>query len=150
MRRQTWRNFLWLAGVALVVSLIVPVQAQNPPAQTYEPGYWQPIARVNPNNPVTVTLVNQTKSPLQYNFLDGRGEKDLPVEASTELKIVALPVNIAIYDPSPQAATGKAGGLRYETSVTKNAVKVLVLPVEDPAAGSQVLNIAKTGAIYVY
>ena len=147
MQRQIWGKLLWLTG-ALFLSLTVPALADDPPATTYQPGYWQPIARVNPNSPVTVTLVNQTGSPLKYNFLDGRAENNLPIGASTQLKNVSLPGNIAIYDPSQQAAAGTDRGLKYETSVNKNDVKVIILPVED--SGFQVINLSKTGAIYVY
>jgi hypothetical protein len=135
-------------GVALVISLTVPVLAQNPPARTYKPGYWQPIARVNSNSPVTVTLVNQTKFPLTYSLLDERGEKKLAVGAIAQMKITTLPINIAIYDASPQASAGDDTRLKYETSVTKNSIKVNVVPTTDE--GSNVLNISKTGAVYAY
>lgn len=62
------RQFLGFTGVALIIGLTIPVVAQTPPASTYKPGYWQLIARVNPKNPVTITLINQTKFPLNYNF----------------------------------------------------------------------------------
>lgn len=122
--------------------------AQTPPARTYQPGYWQPIARINPKNAVIVTLVNQTKFPLKYNFLDERGEKNLAVGASTQLKIASLPVNIAIYDGSSHASAGDDTRLSYQTSVTKNAVKLLIVPTTED--GLNVFNIAKTGAIYAY
>lgn len=149
MQWQAWKKILPIAGVTLIVSLTLPVLAQNnPPASTYQPGYWQPIARVNPNSPLVITLVNQTKSPLKYNFLDDKGEKDLPVGVTTSIKVASLPVNLAIYDPSPQAASGKGSNLRYETVVNKNDVQVVILPTKDN--GFSVLNIAKTGAIYAY
>lgn len=148
MQQQLWKKLLWLTGVSLVVSSTVPVLAQNPPARTYQPGYWQPIARVNSKIPVTVTLINRTDSPLKYSFLDGRQETDLPVGATKQINNFSLPANIAIYDSSPKTAAGKGGGLNYETSVTKNNVTVTVVPVE--TEGFQVLNINRMGAIYRY
>lgn len=150
MPQHVWRKLLCLTGVSLFASLTVPVlaQNQNPPASTYQPGYWQPIARVNPNSPVTVILVNKTDSPLKYNLLDGRNEKDLAVGVDTQLKNVALPVNIAVYDPSPQAGAGQDAGLKYETSVKNNVLNVTIMPAE--TSNSRVLNIAKSGAIYLY
>ncbi|MFQ4145857.1 hypothetical protein [Chlorogloeopsis sp. ULAP02] len=156
---------IWLVGgVTLVASLTVPVLAQkpptpklptqqklptqNPPARTYNPGYWQPIARVNPKQAVTVILINETNSPLKYNFLDGRADNDLPVGGNAKLNNVTLPVNIAIYNPSQEAAAGKAGGLRYETSAQDNTIEVRVRPVD--AAGYRVLNISKAGGVYAY
>ena len=73
MRILSLKQIVKLTGFALVIGLTVPALAQNPPARTYQPGYWQPIARVNSKSPVTVTLVNQTKFPLSYSFLDERG-----------------------------------------------------------------------------
>ena len=64
------------------------------------------------------------------------------------MKITTLPVNIAIYDNSPQASAGDDTRLKYETSVTKNSVKVTIIPTT--SAGSNVLNISKTGAVYAY
>lgn len=142
------KQFLGITGVALVLGVTIPVVAQTPPASTYKPGYWQPIARVNPKNPVTVTLINQTKFPLKYNFLDEKGEKTLAVGASTQLKVASLPINIAIYDASPQASAGDDTKLGYKTAVTKNVVSVTVVPTTGD--GFNVFNIAKTGAIYAY
>ena len=150
MQRQIRKKGLWLmGGVSLMVSLTGSVLAQNPPAATYQPGYWQPIARVNPASPISVTLVNQTQSPLKYNFLDGRGEQNLPVGGSVPIKQVTLPANIAIYDPSPQQGIGgrNGSGLRYEVSANNNAVNVTVISA--PNADAHVLDIAKTGAIYI-
>jgi hypothetical protein len=168
--KQLTKMQLWLvAGVPIVVGLTVPALAQNPPtpklptpknpptqklptqnppARTYQPGYWQPIARVNPKQAVTVVLLNETKMPLKYNFLDGRADNDLPVGGNAKLNNIALPVNIAIYNPSQEAAAGKAGGLRYETSAKGNTIEVRVQPVE--VGGYRVLNVSKGGGVYAY
>jgi hypothetical protein len=150
--QQIWRKGLWLTGgVSLIVSLTGAALAQTPPATTYQPGYWQPVARVNPQSPISVTLLNQTQSPLKYNFLDGRGEQNLPVGGSIQIKQISLPANIAIYEPlsSSQAMGGKNGsGLRYEVSTNSNAINVTIQSA--PNADAHVLDIAKTGAIYIY
>ncbi|MBV9387195.1 MAG: hypothetical protein JOZ78_12290 [Chroococcidiopsidaceae cyanobacterium CP_BM_ER_R8_30] len=161
--QQIWRKGLWFTGgvVSLIVSLTGAALAQtppastypqqNPPASTYQPGFWQPIARVDPHGPISVTLVNQTQAPLKYNFLDGRGEQNLPVGGSIQIKQISLPANIAIYEPSSssQAIGGKNGsGLKFETSATNNAINVTV--VSAPNGDAHVLDINKTGAIYVY
>lgn len=145
MQRQVWSK-LFYAGL-LCVSFNAPVLAQQP-AQTYSPGYWQPIARVNPQRPVTVTLVNQTEMPLKYNFLDDRAEADLRVGDRVDFKNVALPLNIAVYDPSPEAAAGEESNLDYTVTVRNNAVTIYVQPVNDE--GHRVVNVARTGAVYLY
>ncbi|MBV8885917.1 MAG: hypothetical protein JO235_18245 [Chroococcidiopsidaceae cyanobacterium CP_BM_RX_35] len=146
-----WRKGLWFAGgVSLIISWAGVTLAQNPPASTYQPGFWQPIARVDPHSPASVTLVNQTQFPLKYNFLDGRGEQNLPVGGSIQIKQVEKPANIAIYQPSsPQAVGGRNGsGLKYEVSATNNTINVNIQSAAN--ADAHVLNIAKTGAIFVY
>jgi hypothetical protein len=158
MQQFTKLHLWFVAGLPVVMGLSLPALAQKPstqispaqnrPARTYQPGYWQPIARIDPKQPITVVLINQTNSPLKYNFLDGRSDSDLPVEGNVELKDFSLPVNIAIYNPTPEAAAGKGGGLRYETSVKNNVVEVRVKPVK--SGGYRVLNISRAGGIYLY
>ncbi|MDF5719308.1 MAG: hypothetical protein PUP91_02210 [Rhizonema sp. PD37] len=153
MQQLTRRQFWLVVAVTMTMGITVPVLAQNstqqnPPASTYHPGYWQPIARINPKQPVTVVLNNQTKSSLKYNFLDGRADSDLAVGATQQLKNVSLPVNIAIYDPSAEAATREVDGLRYETAIANNVLTVTVMPAQ--STGYHVLNIARNGGIYKY
>jgi hypothetical protein len=150
MQGQAWEKLIWLTIVSLCISIAVPFFVHNSPIQAYQPNYWQPVSRVNPGGPVNVMLVNQTKSPLKYNFLDDRGEKDLPVGGNAKEKISFLPIDIAIYDPAPQTPASKIGGLKYQTTVDKqnNDVTVRVLSRED--SRMNVVKIAKTGAIYVY
>lgn len=150
MLGQAWKKLLWLTIVSLCISIAVPIFAQNSPVNAYQSNYWQPSSRVNPGGPVNVMLVNRTKSPLKYNFLDDRGEKDLPVGSIVQEKISFLPIDIAIYDPAPQTPTSKTGGLKYKTTVDKqnNDVTVQVLSREDSRMSA--VRIAKTGAIYTF
>ncbi|NJK47787.1 hypothetical protein HC931_06050 [Candidatus Gracilibacteria bacterium] len=41
-----------------ILSLIIPtlLTAQNPPASTYQPGFWQPKARVDLNRPIAMMI----------------------------------------------------------------------------------------------
>lgn len=146
MQRHVWSKLL-CTGL-LFASFSVPVLGQNQPAQTYQPGYWQPIARVNPKSPVTVMLVNQTEMPLKYNFLDDRAEANLRVGDRVNFKNVTLPLNIAVYDPSPKAAAGEEVNLDYTVTVQNNMVTIYVQPVKDE--GHRVVNVARSGAVYLY
>ncbi|MBE9192248.1 hypothetical protein IQ230_18180 [Gloeocapsopsis crepidinum LEGE 06123] len=148
MRSQAWAQLLCLAGTALLVNSFVPVIAQTPPARTYQPGYWQPRARVNPKMPVTVILENQTEMPLKYNFLDDRAEANLIVGDQVQLNKAILPMNIAVYDPSPKAGAGDEVNLTYAVSVRNNILTVLVQPTKEE--GYRVVNISRTGAVYLY
>ena len=46
--------------LTLGVSPISVVQAQVPSAETYQPGYWQPVARFDTKRIVEVNIINNT------------------------------------------------------------------------------------------
>lgn len=129
-----------------------PVEAlpatNTSPAKTYRPGYWQPVTRINPQSPVTVTLINNASVDLKYNLLDDKGEVDLPAGSSKQLSRFSLPANIAIYNPAAASDAARTGGLDFKPSATNNDLQITIQSVssEDDA----VVNISQTGAIYVY
>ena len=145
---RSLKSFLVFVGVALVVGVTIPAVAQTSSASTHKPGDWQPIARVDPQNPITITLINQTQLPLKYNFLDEQGEKTLAIGASRQIKVDSLPANITIYDASTQSSMRNYARFNYKTSVTKNSIRLTVVPTK--AFGFNVFNIDTTGAIYPY
>ncbi len=120
----------------------------TPPASTYRPGYWQPVTRINPQSPVTVTLINNTDVDLKYNLLDDKGEVDLPAGSSQQLSRFSLPANIAIYNPAAASDPGRTGGLNFTPSATSNDLQITIQSVSNEDDG--VVNISQTGAIYIY
>lgn len=144
----SFKKILVLTGVAFVVSVTVPAVAQTYSASTYQPGDWQPIARVNPQKPITITLINQTQAPLKYNFLDEQGERYLAEGGSRQIKVASLPANITIYDGSTPSSSENDARYNYKTSVTRNSIRLTVVPTK--SFGFNVFNIDKTGAIYPY
>jgi len=152
MRKLTLSNLLLLSGVSLLLSLPAPILAQRPaaesPASTYKPGYWQPAARVNPNRPVKITLINKTRLPVVYNSLDGRADQRIAPGASAKINSVSLPANIAIYDPS--APTAMTTILNYVPKVLPNNTLEIQIQPDTTSTGYRVINIDTTGGIYFY
>jgi serine/threonine-protein kinase len=58
------------AALLATFSLIAPAVVLSQPSQTgdFEPGYWQPEVRIDPDLPVSLTIFNQTGLPLTYNY----------------------------------------------------------------------------------
>ncbi len=57
-------SLVFSLGLAFPPSL----PAQNPPATTFQPGPWQPVARVNTSRPVEIKIINQTDIDLNYDL----------------------------------------------------------------------------------
>ncbi|MEI2581543.1 hypothetical protein [Scytonema sp. PRP1] len=138
---------LTTAVLAATLGLVTPTltNAANPPARTYQPGYWQPVARVqNPNQPVQIKVVNQTGLPLQYGLTSGKGGiRELPVGASGVLSNTSLPDYLLVNALQPRVK------LRYDIAVNGNVATVQVYQVE-AGASDITLNFDQSGAIYVY
>ncbi|MCT7953842.1 hypothetical protein [Laspinema palackyanum] len=64
MKRQIVVTATVLATLLMNPSLGI---SQPSPTGEREPGYWQPLATVNVNRPVSLTVVNNTGIPLEYS-----------------------------------------------------------------------------------
>ena len=45
---------------------------QNPPAKTYQPGFWQPIARADATKPIKIKLQNLTNITIDYDITESK------------------------------------------------------------------------------
>lgn len=135
---------LAVLGLSLgVMGLVSPGMAQDPPAETYQPGPWQPIARIDPLQPVQVQILNQAGSLLEYGLTDPDAvEQQLPTTTTGQTLITSLPAFLTIN-------TLERAALRYELTVQDNQVQVQVVRIND-VVGDRTLNIDDTGAIYIY
>jgi hypothetical protein len=130
----------------------VPVQAQNPPAQTYQPGFWQPVARIDINRPLEVKLINKTDLILEYDLTNNQTEETPELAAGNTASITGLklPAYILI-DPSTSNPNSSRIKLQYQVSVdSNNTVNVGIVRAEEDMMGNRTLNLHETGAIYIY
>ncbi|WP_254174683.1 hypothetical protein [Planktothrix pseudagardhii] len=133
---------LSLSSVQAQDAVDIPV-IQGTPAQTYTPGAWQPVARVNPNQPVTVTITNETGYNLETGLTTGQTNTQIPPGGSYTINNVPKNSNIVIN------SIARAAVLDYRIDVQDNVVNVTVKTAAG-VAGDNAINIQDTGAIYIY
>lgn len=140
-----------MAGIiGSLVSLGIPVLtsisiAQDPPAETYNSGPWQPVARVNPEAAIQVNIINQTGANLEYSLTTGEIEIR-QVAAGETAELTNLPKNAYILI-NPEMSQFS---IKFDIQVTgDNTVNIAVQSSADPS-GESTVNIQSNGGIYQY
>lgn len=153
-------NLLLTAATVLVGTTLVStaaVLAETPPTQTtplsastYQDGFWQPVARVNPEIPIEIKFVNQTGEAIEYGLT---GDRDIPQKLSANETAVLRDVSpdshilISLLNPSN---AGLGGNLKYDVAVTDNLLTVTVEQHDNFVTGDSAVNIHSNGGIYIY
>ncbi|BCL33923.1 Spy/CpxP family protein refolding chaperone [Nostoc sp. MS1] len=119
------------------------LKAENKLPKTFHLGYWQPVARINPDQPSQLEVINQTNVPLQYGLTTDSPKTLLPGNFA-DMNYISLPSNVLIY-PSQQEAS-----VKYDVSKIGNTTVVKVRQVAGETPGDGSLTINRTGAVYVY
>ena len=137
---------------ALSLTFPALILAQNPPARTYQPGPWQPVARVDISRPLEIQIINKTDLLLDYDLssnINPSPRQLIPGETAT-LKGFTIPAyilvnrSIAASDPVPV-------NLKYEVSVDENnVIKLTITKIPESEPGFSTFNLNKEGAIYIY
>ncbi|MDJ0597226.1 MAG: hypothetical protein QNJ37_00035 [Crocosphaera sp.] len=137
--------------LALGVTPLSMVQAQDPPAETYQPGYWQPVDRFDTKRVVEVNIINDTDIPIEYDLtdLEAMNPQSLKPEETGNLKGFGSSANIVIY---PLVHDTTQFNLRYKVTVDEdnNIVNVSVVKDKPSFLGHRSINLQNTGAIYLY
>jgi len=139
-------RFLTLSLV-LSLGLAFPpsLPAQNPPATTFQPGPWQPVARVNTSRPVEIKIINQTDIDLNYDLSANINSSPQLLSPGTEtnLRGLVIPAYILI-NRANAAADPYSSSLIY-------AVEVNVPPVIPPLTSiNRVLFIFTSSSLSCY
>ena len=146
-------KILTTAALLVTANLIisVPVLAQDPPARTYQPGFWQPVARVNINRPIAIKLINQTEVVLEYSLTTNEAPpRQLLPRNNAVLREIPLPAYVLI-NPTSSNLDSSRVYLKYEVAVgDDNLVTVKIRQISDDIPGNTTLNIQESGAIYLY
>lgn len=141
-------SLLLSLGLAFPSALL----AQNPPAATFQPGPWQPVARVDISRPVVIKIVNQTDVDLNYDLsanIDSSPQLLSP-GADTTLRGFVIPAYILI-NRANSAADPYSSSLIYAVEVNKdNLVTINVTKVPGSTPGYTTFNLNQQGAIYIY
>ncbi|PSF39325.1 hypothetical protein C7H19_00625 [Aphanothece hegewaldii CCALA 016] len=151
---MNFNQFLATSLLLMTSGLTFPLVtvAQNPPASTFQPGPWQPIARVDTQRPVGVKIINQTDILLDYDLTANVNASPVqinPGEPAT-LKTVRIPAYILI-NRSVSTSEFPTYSLIYAVSVDENnMVTVTVTKGGNDSPGYSTLNINRQGAIFAY
>ena len=136
--------------LTLGVSPISVVQAQVPSAETYQPGYWQPVARFDTKRIVEVNIINNTDIPIEYDLtdLEAMNPQKLEPQQTGNLKGFGSSANIVIY---PLVNDTSEFNLRYTVAMDEdnNIVNVSVIKDKPSFLGHRSVNLQQTGAVYV-
>lgn len=136
--------FLCLSSALAQDPIDIPVPViQGTPSQTYTPGAWQPVARINPNQPIQVTILNQTGYNLETGLTTGKTNTQIAPGGSFTINNVPVNSDIVIN------SIARAAILDYRINVQDNVVNITVTTAPG-VAGDNAINIQDTGAIYIY
>lgn len=126
--------------------------AQDPPARTFQPGPWQPVARVDISRPIEIQIFNNTGLMLDYDLTANINPSPRQIQPgeTTTLKGFTLPAYILV-NRSVSAASRSEASLVYQVSVeSNNVVKLTITQAAAADPGYSTLNIDRKGAIYIY
>lgn len=146
-------------------SIVAPSRAQDPPAATFQPGFWQPQARFNPKKNLTVQIVNQTEFPLDFDIVSDEATRPTLIAAGETgtLENVGVDSYVMIYpDGSSNLPQDAILTLRFTADINERTqmipddnVAVITVTRSDPQIspkflGHRTVNFQRTGAIYFY
>lgn len=143
-------------GISLLVTLglsfPVSVPARTPPATTYQPGPWQPIARVDVKRPVRIKIVNNTDINLDYDLsanIDSSPQR-IPPGESTTLQDFTIPAYILI-NRSESPSSRDVANLLFTVEVSADNIAIVtVTKTGQGEPGYTTFNLNRQGAIYIY
>jgi hypothetical protein len=126
----------------LPLSLVLNLVPQAWLAAAADP-VWQGVGQFNPNQPVSILLINKTADPLEYGLTDPRPVvTEVQPGESVEIKSVLVPNCLA-------ANTPMLTPVQYQVNVVQNRIHVEVFPVND-LSGDHCLDLHPSGTLYVY
>ena len=152
-------NVQKIATLLAILTISLPRQtlAQNLPAETYQPGYWQPIDRFDTKRPVEVLLINKTEIPLEYDITDMRSTNPQALRAGEigTLKNFGDSAYIVVY-PTISVDPNNPLTLRFNVKVEEdNKIIVFIengtISKKNPNfLGHRAINLQENGGIYLY
>ncbi|MGP0128971.1 MAG: hypothetical protein ACTMUB_06820 [cyanobacterium endosymbiont of Rhopalodia musculus] len=152
-------NFQKIAALLAIFTITLPRQilAQNLPAETYQPGYWQPVDRFDVQRSVEVLLINKTEIPLEYDITDLKSTNPQALKAGEmgTLKNFGDSAYIVVY-PIISVDPNNPLTLRFNVKVEEdNQIIVIIekgiISKKNPDfLGHRAINLQKNGGIYLY
>ncbi|MEN9262049.1 MAG: hypothetical protein Q6L60_13910 [Thermostichus sp. HHBFW_bins_43] len=125
---------------------------QTATADTFQPGFFQPVARFDPSRPVQVVIINRSDATLEYGITTDLGpDQELLPNEQVTLTLSELPAYLSIHTPNRPPFSEI--GLRYVVSAdaAQNRVTVNVaVNLLQEGGGDRALDFNPEGGIYIY
>ncbi len=139
-------NSFAISALTLTVLPFVPASfTQAIPATAIAASPWEPVARISPQKPFRVEIINQTGINLDYSSTTNEfPPRTVASGAKTSVQQLPLPVYLLISPANPRF------NLKYFVTTKDNVVTIKVLQGPDPTPGNTTVNIQETGGIFVY
>jgi len=146
-------KFRILPVIALLATLNASaptaVLSQPAPDNRYQPGFWQPEGKVNPNTDIKIQLLNQTGYALEY----GKAEGDPSLLPAGETRDIYVKISSRKGDIATIPINDRSGAvsLRYEYRVVDNVVMVRIVETRgDDPRQDRAVYIDETGRVYSF
>ncbi len=141
---------LLIATASLNVFPCMTATAQDPPANKYKEGFWQPVARLNSKSPITILIINKAGFSIDYGITDAKVKQPLirPKQQVT-LRSLQYPLQLVIY-PDYNIAGSANYFLQYAVKLRDRVVEVTVEEADNANESHRALDIQETGAVYLY
>ncbi|BAP17221.1 hypothetical protein [cyanobacterium endosymbiont of Epithemia turgida] len=152
-------NLQKIATLLVIFTITIPrhILAQDLPAETYQPGYWQPVDRFDVKRSVEVLLINKTEIPLEYDITDLKSTNPQALKAGERgtLKNFGNSVYIVVY-PTISIDYDNLLTLRFNVKVEKDNTIIVTIknaPISTKTPnflGHRAINLQENGGIYLY
>ncbi|GAB4215007.1 MAG: hypothetical protein OHK0012_14200 [Synechococcales cyanobacterium] len=129
-------------ALTTAVGLIAPLPslAQRNP--------FQPIARIDPSQPITLVLTNRSGSTLEAGLTTRRTvAREIQPEETVEVTLAELPAYLNISTPSRPPYSELS--LAYRVRSQNNRVTITV-DLKNDTQGDRIVDFHEQGGIYVY
>ncbi|MDM9584830.1 MULTISPECIES: hypothetical protein [unclassified Nostoc] len=141
---------LLIATAGLNILPCMTATAQDPPANTYKAGVWQPVARLNIKSPITILIINKAGFSIDYGITDAKVKRPLiKAKQQVTLQNLQYPLQLVIY-PDYNIAGSANYFLQYAVKLKDQVVEVTVEEADNANKSHRALDIQETGAVYLY
>ncbi|MBE9227243.1 hypothetical protein IQ264_17595 [Phormidium sp. LEGE 05292] len=143
-----FRSMSVLIGIAALSTGILPVTIISATPKPHSAILAQSVpvgnvGKINPAQPIKMTVVNSTSIPL-FAGISGGTRVELAPQNKNTFIFDSTPINVFVYP-----AEGSAS-LKYKTTTEGNTVNIQVTQVGGVTPGDGAINIRPSGAIYVF
>jgi hypothetical protein len=137
-----------LAIATLLLASVLPLPAISSDAASVkqvDSSAWQPIARINPSQPYSVRLNNQTNFVVEYASTTNEfPPRTMQPRTAATLTKLPVPIYLLISAVDPEYK------LQYKVSASKNVITINIQQLAGGGDGNTTVNIQETGGIYAY